>query len=60
MSKAKKLERTFPNKLLPPIGYSFGPRSWRRPPRLPLHRVTALQHWRQGSGNNSDVSLRGH
>src|SRR5262245_30646005 len=22
------------------------PRSWRRPPRLPLHHATALQHWR--------------
>jgi len=34
------------------------PRSWRRPPQLPLHHDTALQHWRQGAYEESDVMLR--
>jgi len=36
------------------------PRSWRRPPRLPLHHATALQYWRQEACEDSDVMLRGH
>jgi len=35
------------------------PRSWRRPPRLPLHHATALQPWRQAAGEDSAVRLRG-
>jgi hypothetical protein len=35
------------------------PRSWRRPPRLPLHHATALQPWRQEAGEDSAVRLRG-
>src|SRR6266567_6786294 len=40
--------------------YHVWPRSWHRPPRLPLHHATALQHWRQEACEDSDVMLRGH
>src|SRR5262249_43062036 len=35
-----------------------GLRSWRRPPHLPLHHDTALQHWRQAACGDSDVMLK--
>src|SRR5262245_1265309 len=38
----------------------YRPRSWRRPPRLPLHHATALQYWKQEACEDSDVMLRGH
>jgi hypothetical protein len=37
-----------------------GPRPWRRPPRLPLHHATALQHWWYAACADADVMLRGH
>src|SRR5215831_2275035 len=43
------------------IGKAFRePRSGRRPPRLPLHHATALQHWRPEACEDSDVRRRGH
>src|SRR5262245_43072137 len=35
------------------------PRSWCRPPQLPLHRATALQHCRQEACEDSDMVLIG-
>src|SRR5262249_16987527 len=42
--------------------YAFqaGPRSWQRPPPLPLHHPTALQHRRHDVCEGSDVMLSGH
>jgi hypothetical protein len=44
----------------PESNFIIGPRSWRRPPHLPLCQATAPQHQEEGALEDAAVMLRGH